>query len=457
MPKRAERRVLPDGGGGPAARLPGVQALPARRLTGLAGVGRPRRRRGPRRCASSPTASSTARACPASPAASATASATSTGVMTDELGAGPARHRPGPARPHRPHAARDDGPAPRRRRRGRRVRQRAPVQRHRPRGVRVDADRRCAHRRRARTPSTGRRPSSSSCPCASRSPPTSCWRSSPPAPSRASSTGTAPRTTVRSPAAGPRRRRARAPAPDRRTRRHVAAPRCSSPTGATSAPPCAASGGSSTSTPTRSSVDDALAADAGARRRRSPPRPACACPGSVDPFETAVGRSIGQQISVAGARTVAGRIVAAVGDPLTIDGGPRHPRVPGRPRRWPTSIPALLPMPRQPPAHDRRARPARRRRRARARRRCRPRRTCARGAARRARHRAVDGGLRADARPRRPRRVPADRPRRQGRPRRRSASTPTRADALATVALVRPPPPVVGRPARRSSRPVQGG
>ena len=44
-------------------------------------------------------------------------------------------------------------------------------------------------------------------------------------------------------------------------------------------------------------------------------------PGSVDPFETAVKATIGQQISVAGARTVAGRIVAAVGAPLTIDGG----------------------------------------------------------------------------------------------------------------------------------------
>ncbi|MEX2625510.1 MAG: AlkA N-terminal domain-containing protein [Ilumatobacteraceae bacterium] len=41
-------------------------------------------------------------------------------------------------------------------------------------------------------------------------------------------------------------------------------------------------------------------------------------PGSVDPFETAVRAVIGQQISVAGARTVAGRVVAAVGEPLRI-------------------------------------------------------------------------------------------------------------------------------------------
>ena len=42
-----QHRVLPDRRGGPRARLPGVQALPARRLARLAGVGRPRRRRRP--------------------------------------------------------------------------------------------------------------------------------------------------------------------------------------------------------------------------------------------------------------------------------------------------------------------------------------------------------------------------------------------------------------------------
>jgi AraC family transcriptional regulator of adaptative response / DNA-3-methyladenine glycosylase II len=41
-------------------------------------------------------------------------------------------------------------------------------------------------------------------------------------------------------------------------------------------------------------------------------------PGSVDPFETAVRAVIGQQVSVAGARTVAGRIVDAVGERLRI-------------------------------------------------------------------------------------------------------------------------------------------
>ena len=41
--------------------------------------------------------------------------------------------------------------------------------------------------------------------------------------------------------------------------------------------------------------------------------------GSVDPYETLVRAIVGQQVSVAGARTVAGRIAAAIADPLTID------------------------------------------------------------------------------------------------------------------------------------------
>ncbi len=41
-------------------------------------------------------------------------------------------------------------------------------------------------------------------------------------------------------------------------------------------------------------------------------------PGSVDPFETSVRAVIGQQVSVAGARTVTGRIVAAIGAPLRV-------------------------------------------------------------------------------------------------------------------------------------------
>lgn len=41
--------------------------------------------------------------------------------------------------------------------------------------------------------------------------------------------------------------------------------------------------------------------------------------GSVDPFETAVRAIIGQQVSIGGARTVAGRLVAALGVPLGIE------------------------------------------------------------------------------------------------------------------------------------------
>ncbi len=68
-------------------------------------------------------------------------------------------------------------------------------------------------------------------------------------------------------------------------------------------------------------VDASLAADpairplvCGTPGRRSP--------GSIDAYETLVRAVVGQQVSVAGARTVAGRIVAAVGIPLGLaDGG----------------------------------------------------------------------------------------------------------------------------------------
>lgn len=52
--------------------------------------------------------------------------------------------------------------------------------------------------------------------------------------------------------------------------------------------------------------------------------PGLRVPGSVDPFETAIRAVVGQQISVAGARTVAGRIVAAAGEPVSTSLGAQH-------------------------------------------------------------------------------------------------------------------------------------
>ena len=63
-------------------------------------------------------------------------------------------------------------------------------------------------------------------------------------------------------------------------------------------------------------VDETLAAD----RLLAPlvlARPGLRVPGSVDGTEMAVKAVIGQQVSVAGARTVAGRLVTAYGKPLT--------------------------------------------------------------------------------------------------------------------------------------------
>ena len=68
-------------------------------------------------------------------------------------------------------------------------------------------------------------------------------------------------------------------------------------------------------------------------------------PGAVDPFEIAVRGVVGQQVSVAGARTVTARIVEAAGDVLTVPttGSRTCSR---RPTDSPRSIPTTLPMPR---------------------------------------------------------------------------------------------------------------
>jgi AraC family transcriptional regulator, regulatory protein of adaptative response / DNA-3-methyladenine glycosylase II len=93
------------------------------------------------------------------------------------------------------------------------------------------------------------------------------------------------------------------------------------------------------------SVDEALAGDA-ALAPSVAATPGLRVPGSVDPFETAVRAVIGQQISVAGARTVAGRIVAGIGERLAIDGGPVTHVFPSA-DALADADPTLLPMPRQ--------------------------------------------------------------------------------------------------------------
>jgi len=91
------------------------------------------------------------------------------------------------------------------------------------------------------------------------------------------------------------------------------------------------------------SVDEALATD-GVLAASVVATPGLRVPGSVDPFETAVRATIGQQVSVAGARTVTGRIVAAAGERLAIDGGPLTHVFPA-PDALAELDPALLPMP----------------------------------------------------------------------------------------------------------------
>src|ERR687886_791052 len=54
-------------------------------------------------------------------------------------------------------------------------------------------------------------------------------------------------------------------------------------------------------------------------------RPGLRAPGTVDPAETAVRAVLGQQVSLAAARTLAGRLVALCGEPLpAADGALTH-------------------------------------------------------------------------------------------------------------------------------------
>ncbi|MEZ5297502.1 MAG: AlkA N-terminal domain-containing protein [Ilumatobacteraceae bacterium] len=65
-------------------------------------------------------------------------------------------------------------------------------------------------------------------------------------------------------------------------------------------------------------IDEVLGADpvVGPQVARTP---GLRVPGGVDPYEVLARTIVGQQVSVAGARTVTGRIVAATGEPLTIE------------------------------------------------------------------------------------------------------------------------------------------
>ena len=81
-------------------------------------------------------------------------------------------------------------------------------------------------------------------------------------------------------------------------------------------------------------IDDRLGADP-LLGRLVAERPGLRSPGTVDGAELAVRAVIGQQVSVAGARTVAGRLTAAFGKPLASADGAAHPLLPdaGGPRR----------------------------------------------------------------------------------------------------------------------------
>ena len=93
-----------------------------------------------------------------------------------------------------------------------------------------------------------------------------------------------------------------------------------SPISATWSPRCRGCAGCSISTPIRSRSMTSCAAIRNSPRP-SRPDPGLRSPGAVDGFEMAMRAIVGQQISVAGARTLLGRIVAEHGAP-TFDGEP---------------------------------------------------------------------------------------------------------------------------------------
>jgi len=75
-------------------------------------------------------------------------------------------------------------------------------------------------------------------------------------------------------------------------------------------------------------------------------RPGLRAPGSVDPAETAVRAVLGQQVSLAAARTLAGRLVAACGPPLAAPAGPLTHRFPGPAAIADEAVLAAIGMPR---------------------------------------------------------------------------------------------------------------
>ena len=73
--------------------------------------------------------------------------------------------------------------------------------------------------------------------------------------------------------------------------------------------------------------------------------PGLRVPGHVDGFEVAIRAIVGQQISVAGARTVLERLVRTWGEPCPVVGGPSLSRLFPTPQRLSVAEPELLPMP----------------------------------------------------------------------------------------------------------------
>ena len=138
-PKREQHAVLPQRGGGPGGRLPGLQAMPSGRLPRLARMEHPGRRGGPRDAADRRRRGRPGRRRgPGRPARLRAAPGTPPGHRRTRRR--PARHRPRAAGADGAHPRRDDRAAAVRDRLRGRLRQHQAVQRDHPRGLRGDAD-----------------------------------------------------------------------------------------------------------------------------------------------------------------------------------------------------------------------------------------------------------------------------------------------------------------------------
>ena len=366
-PKAGQRHVLPDRRGRPRGRAPRLQALPAGCGARLPGMERPRRPGRPRHATHRRRHRRTRRRAGTRP--SPRLHAPTPRPRADQR----ARRRPARARPRPPGP---DRPAPARRHRP----LRSPMSPSRPGSPACGSSTRRWPTSTARRPArSGRRRKGDRTDRARAHPHAGQAASLTPAPARPGALRRRRPLLASSRLAPCRRPR---PGTPRTYSRTLALPhgpavvtltlggtdtartstaRRTSPTSPTSPRSSRACDGCSTSTRTPVAIDEALADRPGTRRQRARRPRAGACPGSIDAEEILFRALIGQQVSVAGARTALARLTEALGTPDRRSAGsrgssrPREQIAERRSRRAPGPDPACRHDPRDRRGAGRRA------------------------------------------------------------------------------------------------------